>query len=199
MIFAIVVAALVVLAERFATGSYPDTTSNCGARGISSDLRREGTCVSGNTRLVVVDENSVLKLETLEAKLVGIHQRQATGGPAGSRTAGDGLLTFDLAITNRTDAPARFTEGQVVLLLGTTYGEDIGVDEGSAGRSFLSQGRAIPPGGTEVGTVTFAVPAEEIAELKKAGNLDFGNFGTPGGEPEAIFNGPEYGVIRTYQ
>jgi hypothetical protein len=200
IIFLVVVAVFGVVGEHFASGSYPPT-SNCGAKEIDTGAHREGTCMDGKTKIVVVNEHSVLKLESLEAKLVGIHERKTISGPAGSKIARGEFLTFDLAVTNRTDAPAAVAEGQFVLLVGGIYGEDVEVEEGYERRSFLSREREIPPGGTAEGTVTFAVPAKQLAVLRKKGNLDLGNFGVTGAdfEPEAIFSEPEYGVIRTSQ
>jgi hypothetical protein len=196
----IVVVALAIVAEHFASGSYPPT-SNCRAKGISSELHKEGTCTNGESTTVVVNKDDALKLGSLEARLEGVRERKTISGPAGSKTARGEFVTFDLAVTNRTDAPAMFAENQVVLLLGATYGEDAEVEEGYERRSFLARKREIPPLGTENGTVTFAVPAKQAAVLVEEGNLDFGNFGTGGADfdPEAIFNESEYGVIRTYQ
>jgi hypothetical protein len=200
--FVIAVAVLVVVAEHFASGSYPPQTSNCGARGITTDLRRQGSCEYGNSKLVVVDEATVLKLASLEAKLEGIRERKTINGPTGPKNANGEFLTFDLALTNRTDEPAEYAAGQAVLVLGQpVYGEDVEIDERYEPRSFLAHGRAIPPGGTESGTVTFAVPASGAAALGREGNLDLENFGTNSDplDPEVIFSAFEHGVIRTYQ
>lgn len=145
----------------------------------------------------------MLRLKTLAARLEGIRTTEALSGPKGSKKAVGAFVTLDLAITNRTAAPASVADDQFVLLLRDIYGADPEVEDGYEPRSFLRQAREIPPNGTERGTVTFAVPRDEIKELKEVGDLDVGNFGGGGGaedfEPEAIFDEPEYGVIRTYK
>jgi hypothetical protein len=195
-----VVAVLGVAGEHFASGTYPPT-SDCGAKEIDTGARKEGTCTDGKTRIVVVDRGSMLKLESLEARLLGIHVRKSIEGPTSSKTAKGDFLTFDLRITNRTDAPAAVTEGQFMLVVGRTYGEDVEIGEGYERRSFLAREQEIPPQGGEDGTVTFAVPARQVAVMRTKGNLDIVNLGAsvPALEPEAIFSEPEYGVIRTYQ
>lgn len=188
-IFLVGVAVFGVLGEHFASGSDPETSSDCGAKEITTEARKEGSCFYDNTKIVVVDEHSALKLDSLEARLEGIREREKH-------------VTFDLAITNRTDEPATVTEDQFVLLLGSKlYGEDSAADERNEPRSFRAREHEIPPRGTENGTVTFTVPGPEIKTLREGGNLDLGNFVGTGGadEPEAIFDAPEYGVIRTYQ
>jgi hypothetical protein len=192
--------AFAVLAEHFASGKYPE--SECEHLGIDTSEHNEGSCAIGSHRLVVVNEDSTLVLDSLEAKLEGVRERSTVRGPAGHQTADGKFFTFDLAITNRTKSPAKFRKGQAVLLVGDTYGEDGEIDaKGYEPHSFLALARPIPPGGTESATVTFAVPAEEAAALREEGNLDLENFGTRGdpANPEAIFYTAEHGVIRTYQ
>jgi hypothetical protein len=198
-VFLVVVVVLVVVAERFVTGS--SRTSDCGAKGIDSWERLEGSCMEGSTKLVVVDRGSVLKMATLEARLLGERVRKTIGGPGGPKTAKGRFVTFDLAVTNRTDAPARVAAGQFMLFIGELHGESVEVDEDFEPRSFLARAREIPPDGTEKGTVTFATSAKGAASVRKRGNLEVVNLGTsvPALEPEALFTEPEYGVIRTYQ
>ncbi len=189
-------------AEHFASGA-PPPAKDCGAKGISCEQHREGTCFEGNRKLVVVNEHSVLRLDSLEAEVRSIGERKRPSGTPGRAAAKRALVVFDLAITNRTDEPQAFAASQTLLLLKSSYGEDVARDENHEPRSFLARDREIPPHGTEYGTVTFAVPSEELEALRQQGNIDFGNFGAAGTggdfEPEAIFGGSEYGVIRTYQ
>jgi hypothetical protein len=199
VIFIVVVAVLAVVAEHFAAGTFRE--SDCGTKEIDRGAHQEGTCTEGNTKLVVVDRHSVLRLETLEARLLGIRQRKTIEGPAGSRTAKGTFVTFEVAVTNRTDAPAEVVAGQFMLFVGGLHSESVEVEEEYEPRSFLSRGRAIPPNGTEEGTVTFATSVKGAASLAESGNLDVVNLGTSVSplEPEGLFYKGEYGVIRTYQ
>ncbi len=199
IIFLVGFVVFAVAAEHFVSGTY--LTSDCGAKGIDTRARKEGTCTYGSTTLVVVNRHSVLKLASLEARLLGIHERKTIKGPAGSKTATGRFLTFDLAVTNRTDAPAAVAEGQFMLFLGGLHAEAVEVEEAYEPRSFLARDRLVPPDRTEVGTVTFPVSKKGAALLFKAGNLDAVNLGTSVSpyEPEALFSESEYGVIRTYQ
>lgn len=197
----VVVVVVAIVGMNVVTGHYP--TSDCRAKGIDPSARKEGSCDDYGTKLVVVDKHSVLKLDSLEAKLEGVSERKRTSGPLGAKTASGTYVVFDLALTNLTKSPQTFTGDQTRLQLRYEVGEDVAIDRDHEPRSFLARRREIPPHGSEVGTVTFEVSRQEVELLKKQGNLDIGNFGasTPEGnyEPEAMFEGSEYGVIRTYQ
>jgi hypothetical protein len=199
VVFLVVVTVLAVVAEHFVAGSYP--TSDCGAKGINTKAHKEGTCTEGSTTLVVVDRGSVLKLKTLEARLLGFRERKTFESPTGSKTSKGRFATFELAVTNRTDAPAEVSTGQFMLYLGELHGESVELESDYERHSFLAQEEEIPPHGTERGTVTFATSTKGAASLRKSGNLDVVNLGTsvPPLEPEALFSESEYGVIRTYK
>ncbi len=194
-----VLVVLAVLAEHFASGTF--RSSDCGAKEINTGAHKEGTCTEGNTRLVVVDRHSVLKMDSLEAKLLGIREHRTIHGPAGSKTAKGRFVTFDVAVTNRAGAPAAVAEGQFMLFVGELHTESVEVEEGYEPRSFVSRGREIPPNGTEEGTVTFATSVKGATSVRESGNLDVVNLGTSVSalEPEGLFYKPEYGVIRTYR
>jgi hypothetical protein len=181
----------------------PDTRETCTAAGIDPETMAEGTCYVGETKQVVVDLGHPLKLESLDARLLGARVTQRLTGPGGTKRAKGRFVTFDLALTNRTDAPVVFGENQAVLLVRRYNGEDVEAEEGFAPDSLYSQGRSIEPGETVHGSLTFQVPPGEAKLVDREGNLDFGNFGSGGGggdfEPEALFQEPEVGVIRTYR
>jgi hypothetical protein len=195
----VVVVVLAIVAKHFVEGSYP--SSDCGAKEIDTGAHKEGTCTEGDTTIVVVNEDSVLKLQSLEARLLGTQERKTIGGPAGSKTAKGKFLTFELEVTNRTDAPATVAEGQFVLYLGGIHTESVEVEENYEPRSFLARSRVIPPGGSETGTVTFAASVKGAESLTESGNLDVVNLGTSVSkyEPEGLFSESEYGAIRTYR
>jgi hypothetical protein len=162
---------LAVVAKHFVEGSYPPV-GDCGTKEIDTGAHREGTCTEGGSTLVVVDKGSVLKLESLEAKLLGVRERQRIEGAAGSKTTKGRFLTFELAVTNRTDAPATVAVGQFWLYVGGLYGEAVEVDEDLESRSFLARDRPIPPGGSETATVTFGVSTKGARQMPEVGNLD---------------------------
>jgi hypothetical protein len=197
--FILAVAAIAVFVEHFAEGTYPRT--DCEKQEIDVGAHKEGSCFEGNTRLVVVDRHSVLRMGTLEAKLLGIRDRKTIRGPAGSKTANGRFLTVDLAVTNTTDEPAAVVAGQFVLFADELHGESVKVDEKYEPRSFLSRGQEIPPKGVESGTVTFAISTEEAESVPKSGNFDVAPLGdaAPASNPRALFHGSEYGVIRMYK
>jgi hypothetical protein len=156
---------------------------DCASAGISGPPRKEGTCVEGLTRYVVVNRDSVLELATLDARLLGVH-RAANGSP----------VTFDLEITNRTRTPARFDQDreQVVLYIdGAVYSQKGEVQQGA----FVSREVPIQPGGSLVGTVSFEVPSAALDGLGKTGNLDMSNLGIDG----EVFAQKEIGTIRIYK
>lgn len=188
-----------MVAEHFVAGK--ERTSDCGAKGINRGAHKEGTCTEGGTKLVVVNQHSVLKLPSLEARLLGIDQRKTIDGPGGSKTTKGKFAIFDLAITNLTDAPAKVVEGQCMLYLVGLYSEAVEVEERFEPQSFLHRDQEIPPQGTEEGTVVFSLGNHRAPKLRTDGNLDCVNLGSSVSplEPEGLFDEPEYGVIRTYQ
>lgn len=191
---------LAVIAHHFVEGHFP-SAGDCGSKEIDTGPRKEGTCTEGGSTIVVVDRGSVLRLESLEARLMGTRERKTITGPAGSKTAKGRFVTFGLAVTNRSDAPAAVALGQFWLYVGGLHSEAAEVDGELEPRSFLARDRTIPPGGTEDGTVTFGVSAKGAKSLAETGNLDVVNLGSPVSiyEPEALFSSSEYGAIRTYK
>lgn len=197
--FVLVVAALAIFLEHFAEGTYPRT--DCEEQEIDVGAHKEGACFEGDTRLVVVDRHSGLRMGTLEAKLLGVRDRKTIRGPAGSKTAGGRFVTVEVAVTNTTDAPAAVVAGQFVLFADELHSESVEVDEKYEPRSFLSRAQEIPPKGTERGAVTFAVSTEEAESVPESGNFDIATLGDPApiSNPRALFRGSEYGVIRMYK
>jgi len=176
------------------------TRDTCPSQGIDPEVRNEGTCYVGSTKTVVVDSTHRLRLETLDAKVGGVRESATLSSSNGVKRAPRVFVTFDLAITNRTDKPQTLGENQVVLNVGKEIGGDEGVERAYEPHSFLAQGKAIPPGGTGHGTVTFAISDAEAEVLTREGNLDIGDFRTDGDyEPERLLQEPEVGVIRTYR
>jgi hypothetical protein len=50
-------------------------------------VHREGTCTEGGTKIAVVDRHGVLKLESLEARLLAVDEHKTIRGRLGSKTA----------------------------------------------------------------------------------------------------------------
>lgn len=174
---------------------------NCPSKGIDPQQMKEGTCQDGGTKTVVVDVGDLLELETLDARLEGRREATTMSGPEGTKPAGKGneFVTFDIAVTNRTDKPQSIGESQLALAGG--WGEDTGVERGYEPRSFLSRATPIAPGETAHGTVTFQMRTAAVEDLAKEGNLDIDNFGAGDSDydPEEVFGQPELGVMRTYE
>ncbi len=198
------VVALAVLGMLYVFSQEPSDApprDTCTAKGIDPEQRKEGTCYLGAQKVVVVDRGHPLHLKTLDARLLSAKEGADLSGPKGLDQAQGQFVTFELAITNRTEAPVRVGENQVILLLGETHGEDVTAENGYEPSSFLARDVEIPPGGTARGTVTFDVSDAGLERLARDGNLDIGNFSSAGHdyEPEELFEEPELGIIRTYR
>jgi Domain of unknown function (DUF4352) len=178
-----------------AAASAPEENA-CEEEGISTPPREEGTCVAEGTRYVVVNRDGVLKLPTLEAEMLDLRETKTiTGESGGSATAKGTYAIVELSITNRTDAPERFEDSQIVLWVGGPYTADAKVQSKVERKSFLGQDTPIQPGDSQVGTVVFDLPNTGFKALDREGNLDIVNFGSKG---EVLAQG-EIGTIRTYQ
>jgi uncharacterized protein DUF4352 len=177
------------------------SSSDCEAKEISTGARKEGTCVEGDTKVVVANLHSPLKLESLEARLLGIKERKSISGEYGESDTANGIfVTFELKITNLSHAPQEFEEEQAVLFVDESiYTQDFEVQNGIEQDSFLWQGAAIQAGNSVEGTVTFDIPKKVAKKITEEGNLDFLNFGAEYYEPEEFFEQEEVGTIRTYK
>lgn len=182
-------------------GEGSDSSSECEEQEISSGSRKEGTCIDGGTKFVVVNLRSPLKLETLEAKLLDIEERKSIHGSYGESATANGIfVTFRLKVTNLSRAPRELEEEQTVLFVNESiYTQDFEVQNGIEEDSFLWQGAEIQPSGSVEGTVTFDVPKKIAKKITEEGNLDFLNFGAEYYEPEEFYEQEEVGTIRTYK
>jgi len=182
-------------------GEESDSSSECEEKEISSGSRKEGTCIEGDTEVVVANLHSPLKLETLEAKLLGIEERKTIHGEYGESDTANGIfVTFKLKITNLSHTPQELEEEQTVLFVNESiYTQDFEVQNGVEQDSFLWQGAEIQPSGSVEGTVTFDTPEKIAKKITKEGNLDFLNFGAEYYEPEEFYEQEEVGTIRIYK
>ncbi len=183
------------------SGEGSASSSDCDEKEINSGARKEGTCTEGNTKVVVADLHSPLKLETLQAKLLGIEEHKTIQGKFGeSDTANGVFVTFKLEVMNLSHAPQEFEEEQSVLFVNESiYTQDFEVQNGIEQNSFLWKAAEIQPGGSVEGTVTFDIPEKIAKKITDEGNLDFINFGAEYFEPEEFFEQEEVGTIRTYK
>lgn len=179
-----------------AAAKAPEETE-CEEKGISTSARAEGSCVDGGTRYVVVDKDGVLKLPSLEAEMLDLRETKTITGESGaSATAKNGTYAVvELSITNRTDAPEKFEDSQIVLWVGGPYTADAKVQSKVESKSFLGQDTPIQPGDSQVGTVVFDMSSADFKDLDKEGNVDIVNFGSKG----EVLTQDEIGTIRTYQ
>lgn len=179
-----------------AAANAPEETE-CEEKGISTPAREEGTCVDGGTKYFVVNRDGVLKLPSLEAEMLDLRKTKTLTGESGaSATAKNGTYAVvELSITNRTDAPEKFEDSQIVLWVGGPYTADAEVQRKVEKKSFLGQNTTIQPGDTQVGTVVFDMSNSDFKDLDKEGNVDIVNFGSKG----EVLTQDEIGTIRTYQ
>jgi hypothetical protein len=193
------VAVLAVIGMLYVFSREPSTTvpDNCQSKGIDPKDKKEGTCEVGGKKQVVVNPGDLLELKTLDVRLEGMRETSAHDRPGG-KASGETLVTFDLAVTNRTDAPATLDEAKVILYGETVYSPDSLAEESSA-TSLRFHPSPIAPGATAHGTLTFELPSSAAKTLYENGNLDFGNVGseTTDYEPQSLFSAAELGVIRT--
>lgn len=178
-----------------AAAEAPEETE-CEEKGISTPAREEGTCVDGGTKYFVVNRDGVLKMPTLEAEMLDLRETGTITGASGkSATAKGTFAVVELSITNRTDAPEKFEDSQIVLWVGGPYTADAKVQRTVESKSFLGQNTPIQPGDTQVGTVVFDLSRSDVKALDKEGNVDIVNFGSKG----EVLTQDEIGTIRTYQ
>jgi hypothetical protein len=193
------VAVLAVIAMLYVFSREPSAVrhDNCPAKGIDPTEMKEGACMDEGTLNVVVNRGDLLEMETLDVRLEGMRE---TPAPArGERGApADDLVTFDLAVSNPTDAPMTLDEVKTVLYSGGLHMPDAPAER-SLPTSLRADPKPIRPGQTVHGTLVFRLPTEEAKSLYENGNLDFGNVGSESNdyEPESIFGAAELGVIRT--
>jgi hypothetical protein len=182
-------------------GEESDSSSECDEKEINSGSRKEGSCIEGDTKVVVSNLHSPLKLKTLEAKLLGIEERKTIHGEYGESDTANGIfVTFRLKVANLSHTPQELEEEQTVLFVNESiYTQDFEVQNGIEQDSFLWQGAEIQPSSGVEGTVTFDIPEKIAKKITKEGNLNFLNFGTEYYEPEEFFEQEEVGTIRTYK
>jgi len=165
---------------------------------------REGKCIDGKSKYVVVNRGSELQLPELDARLVSIDTAETLADVGVTRP--DGVyVVLTLAITNRLTQPVAFDENQNQVTLSTSvgrdynlYSEDFDAENGGDEDSFLWQSKEIQPDTTQTGTVIFDLPPKAVETLDKDGNVNVLNFS----DAELFGSGRPrlpVGVFRTYE
>jgi hypothetical protein len=176
----------------------PANPNSCDALGINSKQLNEGTCQQGNKEFVVVNKDSTLKLDQLNARLAGITTAETLSGRSfGPKAAKGTFVVVKLDITNTTSTPQTFdSSGDVVglVLCGDNYSEDFDVENGSATDSFVWRSNEIQPNTTSSGTAVFDIPSDRVDCLDKNGNVILGNFR----DDNSIGRFKQIGTFRTY-
>ena len=192
------IAMLVIFSEEPGFPELPDT---CPEKGIDPQEMKEGTCYDRGTTDVVVNEGDALRLETLEARLEGIHEAASLSGPAGTKRAEGRFVIFDVAITNRAAYSTELGKDQLALLVGNFDGPDLEAERRYEPHALLAHRHPIRPGETVHGTVVFQLSTEEAEQVTESGNLDIVDFGVQGeaSDPKAAFSTSLIGVMRTYR
>ncbi len=159
---------------------------------------REGTCTHAGITYVIMDMNHTLKLQTLWAKLNGIH---TTGALRGSAAQGK-FIVASLTITNRLKLPQTFdpngTQQAGLILNGTVYKEDTAAEKAADPSSCLSEEIRVVASKSETCDVIFDVPASSVAALGKRGSgdlyiVDYGSDLAGSVSPQTV------GQIRLYR
>jgi hypothetical protein len=171
--------------------------ASCEAKRITTPPYREGTCIQGRARVVVVDGLSRLRLKSLHASLKGFALLDVAGGRGVEESPRRGaFIRITLEVQNRTKKPQRFEAGQTLLLVAGKEYEESAQVERAIQQTALAYGqrKLIPPGASATGDVLFDVPLEEVERVTAQGLLLIANFrGTVEGRL------PEIGQVRIYQ
>ena len=202
-----------VPAERTSDGASTDTTpppetttetegvdpnKTCNALGINSEELREGSCTWKGQDFVVVNKDSILTLDQLTARLVGISTADTLQGPSlGPESASGVFVIASVEITNTTNKPQTYdSSGDATsLTLGNdVYTEDFDVENGTATDSFVWRTEELQPDESMTGTLVYDVPANAVDHLETDGYLSLANFRDDSGLQRA----KQLGLIRTY-
>src|SRR5436305_4954332 len=131
------------------TTSTTAAAADCNKLGINPTGMREGTCTHAGITYVIVDENHTLKLHSLTARLNGIHATSSLS--AGKQATAQGkFVVLPITLTNRLGLAQSFdrsgTQQAGLVLEGTVYKEDTGVEQGSDPSSCLNHTTPLPSG-----------------------------------------------------
>lgn len=101
---------------------------SCEAKGINPQEGNEGSCIQGKWHKVVVNKDSTLELDQLDARLKSIELHEEVSGGFQNPQAAKGIFVVaTLQITNTTHTPQVFDslgDSTSILLCGDLYNED---------------------------------------------------------------------------
>lgn len=171
---------------------------SCEAKDIVPKEGNEGACLQGKQPVVVVNKDSTLELDQLDAQLKSIEVVEEISGNFQNPQPAKGVFVVGtLQITNTTSTPHifdSFGDATSLLLCGDVYNEDFNVENGTATSSFVWRSKEIGPGQTVVGRVVYDIPDDRARCVEDNGNLRIVNF-----KDEDGFGRPsQLGIIRTY-
>jgi hypothetical protein len=157
-----------------------DPRKSCDAQGINRTQLLEGACTEGGVQYVVGNHESVVRLRTLRAAIVGLSVSGAAGG--GDRAATpvrDAFLRITLQVQNRDKVPHRFAFGQTMIGIGpNNYLESVEVERQVHPESIAAvNGGRIGPGETLRGDVIFDITEADYQILMREGRFFIWNFG----------------------
>ncbi len=162
-------------AARPTTPTSAASSTDCNTLGIDPTGMREGTCTHAGVTYVIVDKNHTLHLHTLSVRLSGLQTASAIVGPQPASAQGR-FVVASITIRNGLNLPQTFdnsgTQQAGLILDGTVYYEDAGVEHRSDPRSCLRAKVALAPGKQETCQVVFDVPTASAADLAKHGRAD---------------------------
>lgn len=174
-------------------------SDDCDSMGINRAVGREGTCTDDGVQLVVIDKESVLKLNELNLRLLDIETTKTVSDEFGTTKSANGIYAiFALEVVNKTNSPVYFdsSQEQALLYLGDNeYTEDFEVENYALDDSFVSKFETIQPDTSMTGSIAFDIPPKLVHDLGNGGNLAILNFSDEGEAGAA----KQIGIVRTYK
>lgn len=159
----------------------------------------EGHCEVDGTEFVVVNRDSVAKLDELTVRLAAIETTDVIVDLGTTTRPSGTFVIFTLEVKNRLSEPVEFDpEYQVNFTVGrdaqtkTFTADSDGTFEHP--ESFLRGADEIQPGSTETGTVVFDLPDSAVKGIERSGNVVIANFSDSQRNRARL----PLGVIRTY-
>lgn len=157
-----------------------DPHKGCDEQGINPTQLREGACTEDGIQYVVGNRESVVRLRTLKAAIIGV---SVAGEDAGNhhvaRPERDAFLRITIQVQNRDKVPHRFGFGQTMLGIGANnYLESVDVERDVHEEAIAKvNGGVIQPGETLRGDVLFDITEADYAVLDRQARFFIWNFG----------------------
>lgn len=158
------------------------TVKDCDALGINSKVGNEGTCTKDGIKFTIVDRDSNLRLEELDAELLKVEKTKTF--PDATKPANGTYVIFTLAVTNKTNSPQKFggagaADAALLVISNKVYSRNTDA-EIALEDSFTFASEDTQPDERRIGKLVFDIPEPAAAKMEArssgAGNLDIGNF-----------------------